>query len=272
MESFMKKFLTLSTMALSMATAALCADQKPPAPKSKGEAEALQAMFGAQDPDARLKAADNLITKYADTDFKAMALYFEAVSYQQKNDFEKMVVFGEQAIQADPKQYAAMLMLAKGIAQKTREFDLDREEKLTKAEKYAKDGMAILKDAPKPNSQITDEQWEQGKKEYMAQGHEALGFAASVRKNYAVAIPELKEAVEEFPDPVTMVRLAAAYDQAKKPDEALPILEKVMAMPDLHPSVRQFAQAERVRATQLKSGGTSPAPSAATPQVEIKKQ
>jgi hypothetical protein len=106
----------------------------------------------------------------------------------------------------------------------------------------------------------------------MAQGHEALGFAASVRKNYAVAIPELKEAVEEFPDPVTMVRLAAAYDQAKKPDEALPILEKVMAMPDLHPSVRQFAQAERVRATQLKSGGTSPAPSAATPQVEIKKQ
>jgi len=47
MESFMKKFLTLSTMALSMATAALCADQKPPAPKSKGEAEALQAMFGA---------------------------------------------------------------------------------------------------------------------------------------------------------------------------------------------------------------------------------
>ena len=28
-----------------------------------------------------------------------------------------MVVFGEQAIQADPKQYAAMLMVAKGIAQ-----------------------------------------------------------------------------------------------------------------------------------------------------------
>ncbi len=108
-------------------------------------------MFGAADPDARIKAAENLITKYADTDFKALALYFEAVSYQQKNDFEKMVVYGEQAIQADPKQYAALLMIAKGIAQRTREFDLDREEKLTKAEKYAKDGMAVLKDAPKPS-------------------------------------------------------------------------------------------------------------------------
>ncbi len=268
----MKKLLTISTLALSMATAALCADQKPPAPKSKGEMEALQALFGATDPDARIKAADNLITKYADTDFKALALYFEAVSYQQKNDFEKMVVYGEQAIQADPKQYAALLMLAKGIAQKTREFDLDKDEKLTKAEKYAKDGMAVLKDAPKPNAQVTDEQWAQAKKEYMAQGHEALGFAASVRKNYDAAIPELKEAIEEFPDPVTMVRLAAVYDQSKKPDEALPILEKVMATPDLHPSIRQFAQAERVRALQLKSAGANPAPSAAPPQVEIKKQ
>jgi hypothetical protein len=87
-----------------------------------------------------------------------------------------------------------------------------------------------------------------------------------------VAITELKLAIDDFPDPVTMVRLAAVYDQAKKPDEALPILEKVMAMPDLHPSVRQFAQAERVRATQLKSAGASAAPAAAAPQVEIKKQ
>ncbi len=268
----MKKLLTILTLAIIMATAALCADQKPPAPKSKGEAEALQAMFGAQDPDARIKAADNLITKYADTDFKALALYFESVSYQQKNDFEKMVVYGEQAIQADPKQYAALLMLAKGIAQKTREFDLDREEKLTKAEKYAKDGMAALKDAPKASPALTDEQWAQGKKEYMAQGHEALGFAAIVRKNFDVAIAELKEALDEFPDPVTMVRLAAAYDQTKKPDEALPLLEKVMATPDLHPSIRQFAQAERVRALQLKSAGASQAPSTTTPQVEIKKQ
>ena len=268
----MRILITISTLALSMATAALCADQKPPAPKSKGEMDALQAMFGATDPDARIKAADNLITKYADTDFKALALFFEAMSYQQKNDFEKMVVFGEQAIQADPKQYAALLMIAKGIALRTREFDLDREEKLTKAEKYAKDGMAVLKDAPKPNPALTDEQWAEGKKEYMAEGHEALGFAAMARKNFDVAIPELKEALDEFPDPVTMVRLAGAYNQTKKPDEALPLLEKVMATPDLHPSIKQFAQAERVRAMQLKSGSTSPAPSTAPPQVEIKKQ
>ncbi len=231
----MQRVLTISTLALAMTLPVLCADQKQPTPKSKGEVDALQAMFGTQDPDARIKAADALLSKYADTEFKGLALYLEAVSYQQKNDFEKMIVFAEQSVQADPKQYAAMLMLAKGIAQKTREFDLDREEKLTRAEKYAKDAMEIVKDAPKPNPQITDDQWTEAKKQYTAQGHEALGYAAMARKNY----------------------------------------DKVMAMPDLHPSIRQFAQAEKVRATQLKSGGTNPGtPAAPAPpaQVEIKKQ
>ena len=268
----MKRVWTISTLALALAAPALLAQPKQPAPKSKGETEALQAVFGTQDPDGRIKACEELLTKYADTDFKALTLYFEAASYKQKNDYEKMVVYAERAIQADPKQYPSLLMLAKGIAQRTREFDLDREEKLTKAEKYAKDGMEIAKAAPKPNPQITDQQWEQAKNEYIAQGHEALGYAAMARKNSDGAIAEMKQALDLVPDPVTMVRLAAAYDQAKKPDEALSLLEKVMAMTDLHPSVRQFAQAERVRALQLKSGGAPPASATAPPQVEIKKQ
>ena len=71
-----------------------------------------------------------------------------------------------------------------------------------------------------------------------------------------------------------MVRLAQVYNQTSKPDEALTLLDKVMAMQDLHPTIRQFAQAEKVRATQLKNGGTKPpaAPAATPPQVEIKKQ
>ena len=268
----MKRVWTISTLALALAAPVLWAQQKPPAPKSQGETEALRAMFGAQDPDARIKACENLLTKYADTEFKALALYFEATAYEQKNDYEKMVVFAERSVQADPKEYPALLMLAKGIAQRTREFDLDREEKLTKVEKYAKDGMELAKAAPKPNPQLTDQQWDQAKNEYLAQGHEALGYAAMARKNSDVAIAELKQALELAPDPVTMVRLAAAYDQAKKPDDAILLLEKVMAMPDLHPSIRQFAQAERVRALQLKSAGAPPASATATPQVEIKKQ
>lgn len=265
----MRLLLTKSALALTVAATVLFA-QKQPAPKSRGEAEAYNAVVTAMDPDARIKAAEAFLTKYADTELKAPVLFIEAYSYQQKNDYEKMIVYGERTLEADPKHYGAMLMLAKVIAQRTREFDLDREEKLTRAEKYAKTAMDLLKDAPKPNPQVTDEQWAEGKREYMAQAHQALGFAAAVRKNFDGAIAELKQALEEVPDPVAMVRLAQVYDQAGKPDDALTLLEKVMAMQNLHPAIRQFAQAERVRATQLKSAkpGTPPAP----PQVEIQKQ
>jgi hypothetical protein len=82
----------------------------------------------------------------------------------------------------------------------------------------------------------------------------------------------MKLALADSPDPVTMVRLAAVYNQTKKPDEALALIDKVMAIQDLHPSIRQFAQAEKVRATQMKNGGAAPAASPAPAQVEIKKQ
>jgi predicted negative regulator of RcsB-dependent stress response len=165
-----------------------------------------------------------------------------------------------------------MLMLARGIATKTREFDLDKEEKLSRSDKLAKQAMEILKDAPKPNPQVPDEQWLQVKKEYNSEAHQALGLAASVRKNYDVAITEMKMAIDESPDPITMVRLAQVYNMSNKPDEALALLDKVNATPDLHPSIRQFAQAEKVRATQLKNAGPKPAAPGAPPQVEIKKQ
>src|SRR5579862_9875823 len=152
-ESFMKRMIVGGILALVTGLSGLMA-QKQPQPKSPKEVEALQAMFNAQDPDTRIKAAEDLLTKFADTEFKAIALFFEAASYEQKGDFEKVIIFGERTLEADPKNYQALLMLSRNIAAHTREHDLDREEKLVKAEKYAKDAMAVLKDAPKPNPQL----------------------------------------------------------------------------------------------------------------------
>jgi tetratricopeptide (TPR) repeat protein len=168
-------------------------------------------------------------------------------------------------------------MLARLTAQRTREFDLDREEKLGKVEKWVKSAEDLLKDAPKPNPSLTDEQWTAAKKDMSAQGHEALGLAALARKKFDVAAMEFKVAVDTSsqPDPATMVRLGAAYNQGGKYDDAIAVLDKVLAIPDAHPAVKQFAQAEKVRATQAKSGGAKPAAAPATAvtpgTVEVKK-
>jgi tetratricopeptide (TPR) repeat protein len=248
--------------------------QKQPKPKSQKETDAVMAIFNAQTPDARIEAAENLLTKFADTEFKAVALQVAAASAQQKNDYEKMVIYCERTLEADPQNYSAMLMLANGIAQKTREFDLDKEEKLARSEKYAKSALDLIKVAPKPRPDITDAQWDEAKKDYTSQAHEALGLSAMVRKKYDVAASEFKIAVEggASPDQATMVRLASAYNLNGKPDDAIAVLDKLMAMPDLNPQIKQVAEREKMTATKLKSGAAKP-PSAPAPppQVEIKK-
>ena len=93
------------------------APPKGPAPKSKGELEALQALQAAgNDPDKAIAAAEALITKFADTDFKAIALYIEADAYERKNDFNHMEIYAERTLEADPKDFRAALMLAKHFA------------------------------------------------------------------------------------------------------------------------------------------------------------
>ena len=262
----MKRYI-VSLLAVICTAAVLTAQPKQPQPKSQKELEAIQAMFNAQDPDGRIKAAQELIQKFADTEFKSIAFQMVAMSYQMKNDVENMVIWSERVLEAEPKNYNAMLMIAAGLAQRTREFDLDKEEKLSRAEKLAKSADELVKTAAKPRPDLPDEQWESAKKDYSAQAHEALGLVANSRKKYDVAIAEYKLALESAsnPDPATMVRLGAVYNIAGKPDDAIAILDKLLAMPDVHPQIKQFAQAEKARAVQAKTGAKPAAPPAAKP-------
>jgi tetratricopeptide (TPR) repeat protein len=257
----MTKFASGLLAALLSVSAIVAQETKQPQPKSQAELEAIQAMFQAQDPDARIKAAEQLIIKCADTEFKSLALYLIAASYEQKGDATKMMAYAERTLEADPKNYMAMLMLAGGIAKGTREHDLDKEEKLARSDKYAKSALETLKTAPKPNPNLTDDQWTAAKKDYEAQAYEAFGLAAMVRKNYEGAVKEFSTSVTTSanPDPATMVRLAQAQNLAGKPDDALATIDKLNAIPDLHPQIKQVAQAERVRAIQAKGGGAKPA-------------
>ena len=263
----MKKTLARALTALTVATAlvAQTANVKQPKVKNNKEAEAVNAVFQAADDDARIAAAENLLTKFHDTEFKALAMYIAATAAQNKNDFEKMVIYGERTLEADPKFYAVMLMLATGYAQKTREFDFDKDEKLAKVDKWAKEGIELVANAQKLQPQITDEQWTAIKKDFQAQGHEALALAAQVRKKNDVAAAEFKLAIEnqQKPDPATMARLGSLYNLMSKWDDALAILDKANTVPDINPAVKQFVASERVKALMGKKKAETPAAPAA---------
>jgi len=266
--------LCKGALAMAFAFALAWGQAKQPKPKSQKEVDALVAIQNAATPEARITAIEDLLTKFADTEFKGMALQMAAASAQQAGNWEKMVVYAERTLESDPKNYPSMLMLADYYATRTREFDLDKEEKLTRSDKYAKDALENLKAAEKPNPAITDDQWAAAKKDYASQAHAALAAAAALRKKYDIAVAEYKTAVDGLgtPNAEMLVRAAAAYTDAGKYDDAISLLDRALTLPDVHPTTKQVAQSEKSRAQKMKTSGAKPGTGpGATPQVEIKK-
>jgi tetratricopeptide (TPR) repeat protein len=222
-------------------------------PKSPEELKAIQAVALAAQPDERIKAVDELVTNFVDTEFKAWAFGAAGDAAQMKRDTPKAIFYYEQALKADAKAYSAMLMLAGLLAQTTRDNDLDKEEKLNKAEKYVKSALELIPAAPKPNPQVTDEQWAEQKRFDTAQAHVDLGLIATVRKKYDQAITEYKAAVETAPDPGSMIRLGGAYNDAGKFDDAIAMLDKALAVPGLDPTYKRVAEQEKERAQKAKT-------------------
>jgi tetratricopeptide (TPR) repeat protein len=254
----MKRWHILKTVLMVAAAAALAAAQtanpKQPQPKSQKELEAIQAIFSAQDVAGRMAAVNELITKFADTEFKATALFIAAETYRQTGDIDNMVLFSERTLEADPKFYGAMLQIANGLASRTREFDLDKEEKLGKAEKMAKEALALMETAAKPRPDITDEQWTAIKKDFEAQAYESMGLGMMVRKKYDDAMARFKQASETSanPDPALLVRLGNSAALAGKLDDAIAAFDKAIAHPEASPQVKKIAGDEKLRAIEKK--------------------
>ncbi len=240
----------------SLAAALLMAQGKAPAVKSQKESDALNAMFQAADNDGRIKAANELLTKFADTDFKGLALYMITNSYNEKKDATNTIVYGERVVEADAKSALgahARIMIATSLATTTKEFDFDKEEKLGRADKLSKEAVEVIKTAAKFNPALTDEQWDGAKKGYTAEAYIALGLTATVRKNWAEAITNYKTAADTDPtNSATFVRLGAAQVSAGKFDDAIATLDKVLAMADVDPAISNYAKAEKEKAVKAK--------------------
>jgi tetratricopeptide (TPR) repeat protein len=235
------------------------AGPKTPQVKSQAEGQAVQALLQSQQggPDAMIKAAEELLTKFADTEFKEIALFVESQAYKAKGDNTKAQIFAERVLEVDPQNFQATLLIGEVLVSSTRENDLDKEEKLGRGEKLLNQTIDILKTAPKPNPQLPDDQWAEAKKFMSAEAHNDLGLSALTRKKYDVAIVEFKTAQDLDPQPAYQVRLASAYQSAGKNDEAIALVDKLLTDPQLHPQIKAVAQNVKQLATQAKA---KPAP------------
>ena len=218
--------------------------------KSQKELDAIKAVQAATDPAGQMKAIENVLENFADTEFKPALLTMQVNAAVAMGDPAKVIVYGENALKTNPKDYQTQMSMAQAIVQSTKEFDLDKADKLKRAEKLAADGVANINAATKPNPAITDEQWMGFKKSFDAQGHELTGMIATLNKKWDDAVKEYEAALALDPQVTTQVRLAGAYNSAGKPAEAAKMADQVLATPNLNATVKQIAQGEKDKATK----------------------
>jgi tetratricopeptide (TPR) repeat protein len=251
----MKRTILAGVLVLTSGLTGLLAQTpaKGPAAKSKAEMDAIMAMQNATDPDAAIKAAEDLMTKFADTDFKEYALTMEARAYHQKRDEVNAQVFGERVLQLNPKSYLMEQMVGEIIAQGIKDHDLDRDEKLAKATKLFKDSIEHVMTAAKPNPQIPDADWTAGQKFVVAESHNGLGMLATAQKGWDDAIKEYQLALDGDPEQdAYATRLAASYLAAGKPAECLAICDKLLAKTGLHPQIKAAVESIKKQAEAAK--------------------
>jgi len=225
---------------------------KPPLkPKSKAEATAINAMLTAPDNDSRIKAADELITKFADTPYKSLALYLEADAYAQKGDTDKCIVYAEQAIDADATNYQAYVLLTKTYAGTTHVNDLDKADKLAKIDKYSKLALANIETAAKPNDKLSDAEWKQAKDDYAGQVYLGEGIAAVFSNKIDDAKADFEKVATMDQDPTDLIRAGRALLDAKKYADSVEWFDKAAASPNANDQIKKIAASDKTRAQAM---------------------
>jgi tetratricopeptide (TPR) repeat protein len=223
--------------------------------KSKAEATAVKAMLDAQaqSPDDQIRTADELITKFSNTLYKSFALFLEADGYEAKGDHAKAIVYCEQALAADPKNFDAEILDANITASTTKATDLDKAEKLASSEKMAKEALATISTVEKPTLfALSDAQWDKMKNQSASKGWQALGLVASVQKKPDESIDDYEKGLALNPDPILMLRVGRALEDQKKYDQALEWMDKAIASPDASAQVKDIATRDKTRITAEK--------------------
>ncbi|MBI3894592.1 MAG: hypothetical protein HY313_01540 [Acidobacteria bacterium] len=252
-------------------TAETVSRKEPPKAQSQEELEAYQKFIQAQDLDERIRGVEDFLLQYPESALKEYAYQAAAQAYQAKNDYERVLTYGELTLTENQDNLVALLILASSIADRTGKNTPDRDEKLNEAGQYAKRALARLPGLERPTG-IEESRWEQTKREAEVTAHTAIGMIAMVREDFAKAESELRLATSWAvpPDPVLLYRLGLCYSFQQRYDSALQVLKQAEALggvkvPDSEGKTKDLVAEAIEFALRGKNGGAAPPVAASQP-------
>ncbi len=113
------------------------ARKRPPQAKTQPEFDAYKAAAATTDPAAMEKAADDFAAKFPDSELRIL-LYKQAMhSYQSANKADQMMEMGRKVLKIDPDDPEALVGVSQVLAERTRDTDLDKDQRLDEGTKLA---------------------------------------------------------------------------------------------------------------------------------------
>lgn len=242
--------------------------KRKPAAKTKPEYDAYNAAIALTDPAALEKAADDFAAKFPDSELRT-GLYTLAMERYQTSSGAKMMEMARKVLAIDPDDPAALVRLAQGIVDSTRDTDLDKDQKVAEAKKYAEHALVTV-ETDVPTAGYPPEQLNGFKSSVRSDAYFVLGMLPFKANNWAEAEVNLRKSIEAFPqqpDAFTNLELGVALDMQTKYPEAMKYVDKAVELTKdrADSGVGKAARDEKDRLVQL-SSGAAPGSSAAPPK------
>jgi tetratricopeptide (TPR) repeat protein len=241
--------------------AAAPAGKRPPQAKTQPEFDAYKTAAALTDPAAQEKAADDFATKFPDSELRPVLYKAVMHAYQQANNADKMMAMAQKILSYDPDDPEALLGVAQVLAERTRDTDLDRDQRLAEARKDAQRALVTV-DTDIPTSGFPPEKLEAYKAFMRSDAYAILGTIDFNAKAWADAEGNLRRSIDAYPqqiDPIAVFRLSVALDMQNKYPEALKYANQAVDLTKEGTSAGDAARKEKDRLTQLSSGGAPPA-------------
>jgi tetratricopeptide (TPR) repeat protein len=245
------------------------AGKRPPQTKTQPEYDAWKAAAAMTDAAGAEKSADDFAAKFPDSEVRIL-LYKNAMRlYQNANNGEKTEAMGRKVLAIDGDDPEALVTVAEVIAEKTRDTDMDKEQRYAEAISMAQKAMTTLDTDLSVPAGTPQDKIDAYKAGVRSQAYSIMGTIQFKRENYVAAQEDLQKSIDAYPSdpsPVDVLRLALTLDKLQKYPDALKVVNRVvdMTQKDEAGVIGTAARRERDRLQQLT--GSAPAPAPAPPK------
>jgi tetratricopeptide (TPR) repeat protein len=237
------------------------AGKRRPMAKTQEEFAAFNTASALTDAAALEKAANDFATKFPDSELRLLLYKAAMGTYQQANNLEKSMEMARKILGFDGDDPDALLGVAQGLAEQTKDADLDRDQRFAEAKKDAQRAL-ITVDTDVVTAGVAPDRLAMYKANVRSQAYYVLGTVDYSNKVWAGAEENFRKSVEAIPqsvDAITVLRLALSLDMQDKYPEALKYANQAVELTKEGTNAGDAARKEKDRLTQLTGSGAPPA-------------